>query len=60
MSPTFNIGDAKTRLSHPVTQAGEGRDVIIIRTIELLRRERKEHPSVSAVEICAARDEGRA
>lgn len=60
MPPTSNIGDAKTRLSHPVAQAGEGRDVVIVRSVELLRRERMERPAVSAAEIRAARDEGRA
>ncbi|MCY3670416.1 MAG: type II toxin-antitoxin system prevent-host-death family antitoxin, partial [Alphaproteobacteria bacterium] len=31
MPPTFNIGDAKTRLSHLIAQAEEGRDVVIAR-----------------------------
>ncbi len=67
MPPTFNIGDVKTRLSYLIAQAEEGRDVVIARngvpaarTVELLRQERKERPSVSAAEIRAARDEGRA
>ncbi len=67
MPPTFNIGEAKTQLSHLIAQAEEGRDVVIARngvpvarTVELLRQERKERPSVSAAEIRAARDEGRA
>ncbi len=77
MPPTFNIGDARARLSHLIAQAEEGRDVVIARngvpvarivpirepvarTVELLRQERKERPAVSAEEIRAARDEGRA
>ena len=60
MPPTSDIGDATTRLSHPVSQAAEGRNVVIARTVELLKQKREERPAVSAGEIRAIRDEGRA
>lgn len=77
MSHTVNIGEAKARLSHLISQAEEGQDVILARNgvpaariipidrpvtkvIELIKRERHEGPRVSAEDIRAAKEEGRA